>query len=187
MSEREKSRLFSIAVLCTVAFVFFGFVHLVLITPERNGVDALNALVKQLEERSGETNSRALELRKKKETLKNDVLSVKSYFTKNVTHKSLESIQASLSAASAVISEGDFGFECDVKKIYFTESLDVKASFQNISLKSFFDYIAKARSEFLISPANITIGELKRGPVNIGFDFSIAFGSFNLKKFVESE
>ncbi|HOT77387.1 MAG TPA: hypothetical protein PK467_16490, partial [Candidatus Wallbacteria bacterium] len=92
MNEKERARLFNIAIMSAMALIFVGFLHVLIVSPQ-GSADALSPLIKELEEKNAAADKSCAELRKEKDDFKSGALYLKNYFKKSFAAKNIELIQ----------------------------------------------------------------------------------------------
>lgn len=185
MNEREKARLFNLAVINAMLVIFAGFLHMLLLSPQSGAVAALAPALKEASEKKAAAAKEAAEFRRAKLNFKNEVEDLKRHFRKNFAEKDIERIQGELSAMADGMSDIFYNMEFSLKKIYFVEVLEVKASFKNARPADFLDFIDRARARFYLAPLALAVNSIGAASADISFDFYIPFNAFRVRSLIE--
>jgi hypothetical protein len=185
LNEREKARLFNLAVINIMVILFAGFLHMLLLSPQRDAVAALGPVKKELGEKKDAAAKEAAEFKKAREKFKDEVLELKEHFRKNFAEKNVERVQNELTVMSHELKNRFFNVEFNLKKIYFIEALEVKASFKAADPKKFLDFIERARARFYLASKTISMNEFGGDASDISFDFYIPFNAFKIRNMFE--
>lgn len=184
MNEKERARLFNIAIMSAMALIFVGFLHVLTVSPQ-GSADALSPLIKELEEKNAAADKSCAELRKEKDDFKSGALYLKNYFKKSFAAKDIELIQGLVATLAKETGCEHFSAEYSFKKIYFIEALEVKAGFRSVSAEGFLSFIENVRAKFHLAPKMISMNELNEKKADIAFDFYIPFSAFKIRDLIE--
>lgn len=185
MNEREKARLFNLAVINIMVILFAGFLHMLLLSPQRDAAAALEPVKKELGEKKDAAAKEAALFKSAREKFKDEVLELKEHFRKNFAEKNVERLQGELTVLSHELKNQFFNMEFSLKKIYFIEALEVKASFKSADMKKFLDFIERARARFYLASKVISLNEFGGDAADISFDFYIPFNAFKIRNMFE--
>lgn len=185
MNEREKSKLFNIAVINVMALLFAGFLHILLLSPQKDAVAALDKPIADLVEKRDALAKEAAAFNSDKLGFTSGLLALKEYFKTNFASAGVELIQSDLTLIAKDIKNRYLNMEFALKKIYFVETLDVRANFKSVAMKDFIDFIDGARSKYFIAAKMITLDRLDEKELDISFDFYIPFNDFKIRKLIE--
>ena len=185
MNEREKSKLFNIAVINIMALLFAGFLHILLLSPQKDAVAALDKPIAELVEKRDALAKEAAAFNSDKLNFRAGLLALKEYFKINFASAGVELIQSDLTLIAKDIKNRYLNMEFALKKIYFVETLDARANFKAVAMKDFLDFIDGARSKYFIATKMITLDRLDEKELDISFDFYIPFNEFKIRNLIE--
>ncbi len=185
MNEREKARLFNLAVINIMVILFAGFLHMLLLSPQRDAAAALEPAKKELAEKRDAAAKEAAAFKNARDKFKNEVLELKEHFRKNFAEKNVERLQGELTVLSHELKNRFFNMEFSLKKIYFIEALEVKASFKAAGVNKFLDFIESARARFYLASKVISLNEFGGDAADISFEFYIPFNAFKIRNMFE--
>ncbi|HOD41657.1 MAG TPA: hypothetical protein PKW98_06725 [Candidatus Wallbacteria bacterium] len=184
MNEKERSRLFNIAIISSMALIFAGFLHVLTVSPQGSAA-ALMPLISELEEKNALAAKSCAALRKEKDDFKSGALYFKNYFKSSFAAKDVELIQGLIATLAKETGCEHFSAEYSLKKIYFIEALEVKAGFRSVAASAFLNFIESARAKFHLAPKMISMNELDEKKADIAFDFYIPFSAFKIRDLIE--
>jgi len=185
LNEREKSKLFSIAVINIMALLFAGFLHILLLSPQKDAVAALDKPIAELVEKRDALAKEAAAFNSDKFNFSASLLALKEYFKINFASASVEVIQSDLTLIAKDVKNRYLNMEFALKKIYFVETLDVRANFKAVGMNDFLNFIDGARSKYFVAVKMITLDRLDEKELDISFDFYIPFNEFKIRNLIE--
>ncbi len=185
MNEREKAKLFNIMVISVMAFIAAGFLHLLILSPQKESFAALQASRDLITTEKNTAAKKAAEFKSDKEKFCDELSALKKIFKNNFAVRDIEGIQSGLTQFAKELNILYFNMDFSLKTIYFAETLDIKSGFKTCNAGSFFDFIARARSKYYIAVKTIIFNKLNGPDADISFDFYIPFNNFKIKSLID--
>ena len=185
MSEREKSKLFNIAVINIMALLFAGLLHMLLLSPLEGSVAALDKPLQELSAKKETLARDAAAFNRDKQAFRSGLLSLKEYFKANFASDDIELIQSELTLIAGGVKNSHLDMEFALKKNYFVETLDIRANLKAAGIKDLLKFIDGTRGKYFMASKMITFDRLDDKQIDISYDFYIPFNKFKIRSLFE--
>jgi hypothetical protein len=168
-----------------MALLLAGFLHMLLLSPLEGSVAALDKPLGELSAKKEALAKEAAAFNSDKQNLRSGLLALKDYFKVNFASAAVELIQSDLALLAGGVKNRHLNMEFALKKIYFVETLDIRANLKAAGIKDLLDFIEGARCKYFMASKMITLDRLDEKEVDISYDFYIPFNKFKIRSLIE--